>query len=348
MNILIVDYKSSENYDFNYMESHSLGGTESTILRVARELARDHNVYISQLNRLERYAEEGITYLHHPDSLTQKEFVPDIIIIRSKYRLLKDYGFVYPTAKMFVWAHNFQNYDILGRRHRVIKANATVICVSKSHRDHINKIFNGALSWLFRLLAFQFKKVPVTYIYNVIDSDYIKNNEPYDKNKLFFFSTPNKGLKEVLNHFAELLKQAPDYHLYIAGATPEQLENYHLNKTLLDSDSVTVLGRLPKKDIISHLRSSFCVFYPQHVHAETFGLIYVEANCVGTPVLAHPFGAATEVIGNTEQLVDGRSTEAVVNKILDWKKNGRPEVSCLEKTQLSNVVSRWKEVLGLD
>ncbi len=174
----------------------------------------------------------------------------------------------------------------------------------------------------FRLLTFQFKRVPVTYIYNVIDSDYTKTDEPYDRNKLFFFSTPNKGLKEVIKHFAELLKQAPDYHLYIAGATAEQLENYDLNKQLLPSDSVTVLGRLAKSEIIAHLRSSFCVFYPQPVHAETFGLVYVEANCVGTPILGHPFGAATEVIGNTEQLVNGKNSKAVVNKMLDWQKNG--------------------------
>ncbi len=106
-------------------------------------------MYISQLNRIERYTEEGITYIHHPDSLTQKEFVPDIVIIRSKYRLLKDYGLVYPKPKMFVWAYNFQNHGILSRRHRVLKAKAQVICVSQSHCDHIDKIFNGALSCFF-------------------------------------------------------------------------------------------------------------------------------------------------------------------------------------------------------
>lgn len=348
MNILIVDVKSSENYDFNYMESHSLGGTESTILRVARELAREHSVYISQLNRTERYIEEGITYIHNSDSLKQKEFVPDIIIIRSKYRLLTDYRAVYPQAKMFVWAHNFSRYDILGRRHRILKTDAQVICVSKAHRDHISNILNGGLSWLFRFLTFQFKTVPVTYIYNVIDSDYKKTDGEYDKNKLFFFSSPNKGLKEVLNHFSQLLKQSPDYHLYIAGGTSEQLENYDFDKKLLASKSVTVLGKIPKSEIISHLQSSFCVFYPQHVHAETFGLVYVEANCVGTPVLAHRFGAAEEVIMNTEQFVNGESSEDVVNKVLDWQKNGRPEVSCLEKTQLENVVNSWKKLLGLN
>ena len=348
MNILIVDSKSSENYDFQYMESHSLGGTESTVLRVARELAREHKVTISQINRNERYEEEGISYIHSDASFTQTESVPDIIIILRKYRLLKNYSLAYPHAKMFVWVHNFQNYDIIGRRHWIAKTNAKVICVSQCHMNYINSIFNGFFSWVFRLLTLEFKKIPMSYIYNVIDSGFTKTTSSYDKNKLFFFSTPNKGLKEVLQHFRELLLQAPNYHLYIAGSTRDQLDTFGLDQTLLNSKSVTIIGKIPKDEIISHLRDSFCVFYPQHVHPETFGLIYIEANCVGTPVLAHSFGSTDEVIGNTEQLVDARSSSEVVNKILQWQKNGRPEVSCQEKFQLSNVVDSWKEILGLE
>lgn len=348
MNILFVDFKSSENYDFKYMESHSLGGTESTVLRTARELAREHNVYISQLNRTEPYTEDGISYIHNNDSRTQTDFIPDIIIILRKYRILKDYKLIYPNAKMFVWVHNFQNYDILGKRHLIAKTNAKVICVSKHHQNYINNILNGCLSWLFRLFTLSFTKISVTYIYNTIDTQFSHKDVDIDKNKLFFFSTANKGLKEVLTHFKELIKNAPNYKLYIAGSTKEQLKGYKLDNNLLHSDSVIILGKIPKNEITSHLQNSFCVFYPQHVHPETFGLIYVEANCVGTPVLAHSFGSTSEVIENQDQLVNAKSSKAVINKMLKWQKNGRPQVSCQEKFQLFNVIKKWKETLSLD
>ena len=348
MNILFIDAKCSENYDFKYMESHSLGGTESTVLRLARELAREHKVYISQVNRTERYIENNISYIHSDESLSQDEFIPDIIIIIRKYKLLKDYSLVYPQAKMFVWSHNFSSYEILGRRHRIVNTKAQVICVSQCHQQHINKILNGYFSWVFRLLALKFKKIPVTYIYNTIDSNFTKYNGQIDSNKLLFLSSPNKGLKEVLQHFKSLHKQAPDYKLYIAGANKEQLEAHELDNDLLQSDSVVILGKIPKEEIVSHLQNSFCVFYPQHVHPETFGLIYVEANCVGTPVLAHSFGSTSEVIENQDQLVDARSSKAVIDKILKWRKNGRPEVSCNEKFQISNVTRKWKEILKLN
>ena len=346
MIILFVDITSSENYDFKYMESNPVGGTESTVLRLAKELAKTHHVFISQLNRTEHYIENNVKFIHDNESVTQKKFTPDIIIIIRKYKLLKRYSLVYPDAKLYVWSHNFSNPEILGRRHWMVKTKAKVICVSQNHADHIDKILNGKLSWFFRLLAFKFKKIPMTYIHNTIEQDFSNRTRKIDPNKLFFFSTPNKGLRETLEHFSALLKKAPDYKLYIT-ADESSYKAYNLNKELVNSDSVVLLGRIAKQDIIKHLQESFCVFYPQHVYAETFGLVYVEANCAGTPVLAHNFGAANEVIKNKEQLVDGTSSEDVVNKILDWAENGRPQVSCDERFSIFYAMKKWNKVLNL-
>ena len=88
MKILFVDFKSSENYDFQYMSSYSLGGTESTVLRVARELAKDHEVFISQINRKKTYHEQNIHFIQHDDGLLFRKAPPDRIIILRKQRLL--------------------------------------------------------------------------------------------------------------------------------------------------------------------------------------------------------------------------------------------------------------------
>ena len=349
MNILIVDAKSTENYDYKYIENNSIGGIETTVLGISRELAKNHKVYLSQLNRSERYEENGVTYIHSKYSLNQDEFIPDIVIILRKYRLLKNYSKAYPKAKFFVWAHNFQHYDILARRHWIIKTQAKVICISKCHRDYIDNIFNGPWSWLFRLFKLSFNKVPVAHIYYAVDKDFYPDQSiKIDHNKLLFLSTANKGLDMVLRHFKEVLKKAPDYKLYIAGTTTEGIEKYNLDRELLRSPSVKLIGRLNKFEVIKHLRDSFCVFYPQNTHPETFGRIYIEANCVGTPVLAHPFGSMCEVVDNTEQFVDAANSKAVVSKLLDWKENGRPHVECKKDFQIEHIMKRWSEVLGLD
>lgn len=348
MNILFVDAKASEQYDYEYLKKHSIGGIEQTILKTAQELAKKHKVYIAQLNREKPYEENNVSYIDHKTSLDSSKVKPDIIIILRKYRLLKDYSKIYPTAKFFVWAHNFQHYDILARRHWIIKTKAKVICISKCHRDYIDNIFNGVWSWIFRVFKFSFKNVPVTHIYYAVDPDFTPDAEiPVDSNKLLFFSTPDKGLKMTLKHFKEVLKYAPDFKLYIAGAPREVIEKHDLDKDILHSDSVEILGRLTKEEIIRHLRDSFCVFYPQNVHPETFGRVYIESNCIGTPMLAHPYGSMMEVVDNEEQFVNAGDSKEVVEKLLDWKKNGRPKVFCKKEFQLENIVQRWNDILEL-
>lgn len=347
MKILFVDYKSSENYDFRYMQANSLGGTESTVLKIARELAKEHDVYISQINRDQPYEEYGIKYIHHSEGVRLQGSAPDRVVILRKYKLINLYKNVYPKAKYFVWIHNFQRYEILSKRHLITRAKVKIICVSKHHMEHTNHILNGWASWISRIPTGHYKNVVITYIYNPIDEAFVAGDVQVYPTKLFFFSTVSKGLSQVLYHFKKLLEIAPDYRLYIAGSTIEQLNSINLDREILASDSVVMLGKITKKEIIGHLRDSFCVFYPQNIHPETFGLVYIEANCVGTPVLAHPFGAATEVISNKAQFVDAGKSSAVISKLLEWKKNGRPEVFCQDKFKLPGVIARWKEVLGL-
>lgn len=346
MKILFVDNKSSENYDFSYIQSNSLGGTESTVLKIARELAKEHQVTISQINRTTDHQEQGVRFIHRQQGLAEST-APDKIIILRKYRLLTQYRTAYPNAQLFVWIHNFQKYESLTKRQIILNANAHIICVSKYHKQHTHKILNGWLSWVARLVTLKFKDVPTTTIYNPVDEAFTQSNVAVDPNKLFFFSTINKGLPQVLEHFQKLLQQAPDYTLYIAGATAQQLYSADLDKEMLNSASVVILGKIPKQALIDHLRSAFCVFYPQNIHPETFGLIYIEANCVGTPVLAHPFGAAAEILDDTDQLVDANNTSAVTGKLLSWKKNGRPRVNCQQRFQLPGIIARWKTLLGL-
>jgi len=348
MKILFVDFKSSENYDFQYMSSYSLGGTESTVLRVARELAKDHEVFISQINRKKTYHEQNIHFIQHDDGLLFRKAPPDRIIILRKQRLLNIYRNQYPDAKLFVWIHNFQKYESLGRRHLITKSGATMICVSRHHQKHTDNIMNGPLSWLSRVLSLQYKRVAITFIYNPVDELFSKNNSPVNRNKLLFFSTANKGLAMVVEHFNKLLVQAPNYQLYIAGSTPKQIRDTVTETKLIESDSVIMLGKIPKDEIINHLRQSFCLFYPQNIHPETFGLVYVEANCTGTPVLTHSFGSASEIINDEEQLVDARDSSSIIERLLKWKKHGRPEVSCQEKFRLPNIMKRWKKVLELN
>jgi glycosyltransferase involved in cell wall biosynthesis len=92
------------------------------------------------------------------------------------------------------------------------------------------------------------------------------------------------------------------------------------------------------------------VFYPQARFEETVGLVFAEANAVGTPVLAHPHAAAREGLGEApadgRQLVDARDPEAAARRLTAWWRDGRPDVSGATRFQTSRVAADWERLLG--
>ena len=110
--------------------------------------------------------------------------------------------------------------------------------------------------------------------------------------------------------------------------------------------NVIRLGPLPPSEIHSHVSTALCVFYPQRSFAETFGLVFAEANALGTPVLAHPIGAAAEVLnaGGAGQIAD-RTPTNILHTIREWRAGGRPDVCLHPDFFLSNVLGKWTELL---
>jgi hypothetical protein len=74
-------------------------------------------------------------------------------------------------------------------------------------------------------------------------------------------------------------------------------------------------------------------------------LVFAESNAVGTPVLAHPFGSAPEVL-TKEQLCDAHDLDAIVKRLKLWREPGcRPKVGLRDDFTIERVAARWNEVL---
>jgi glycosyltransferase involved in cell wall biosynthesis len=166
-----------------------------------------------------------------------------------------------------------------------------------------------------------------------------------DPDKLVFFSSPHKGLDEVLEAFAHVRRQRPAARLFIADP------GCWTDGQASPPEGVVPLGALPHRAVIRHVREAFCAFHPQAQVAEAFGLVFAEANAVGTPVLAHPLGAAEEVldeqVSDRTQLLDARDPEAAARRLAQWWENGRPSVASQPQFRLSRVLDGWERLLGV-
>jgi glycosyltransferase involved in cell wall biosynthesis len=108
--------------------------------------------------------------------------------------------------------------------------------------------------------------------------------------------------------------------------------------------NVIILGSLPHHKMMQHVCESLCIFYPQDSFAETFGLIYAEANAYQTAVLAHDIGSAREILHPNNPLIDANNKQLIVDTIKAWQKH-YPKINYNNKFSDTTILSQWQKLL---
>lgn len=321
MKILFHDTVYQKEYTYNTLLGHGLGGTEATVLRIAHGLKdKGHKVGIQQTRVISTIV-EGVHYLNEKEA---KEFTPDVVItLRDPFNYLNSRT-TWPNAKHYFWLHDIVSgsYEALIKQMFEHIGIPNFICVSEFHKKHTAK-------------ALYPYKANIIRLYNpTIVPEF--NDKSYDKNQLIFISSPHKGLDQVLYIFKELHRNNPQLKLIIHNP------GYYKDK-VLDQPGVHSMGILPQAQSVHNVAHSLAVLYPQNVFRETFGLIYTEANAVGTPVLSYDFGSASEVLDNPEsQLINTLNIPKIVDIIESWRNGNRPIVKAKEDFKLENVLKDWE------
>lgn len=344
MNLLFVDPKSDDPYDGQSLEREPVGGTEASLVTVAEGLARDHSVVVEQKGRVQPYCSPaGPQYLpmHSPRAFRGEP--ADAVVILRRMRLAPVYRRRFPRARLFLWIHNWQRPEVIWKRVALARSRCAVIAVSDALARASDRLINGGPARLLGTLVGAGAKIPVHRIYNPIDDGLQVVPTLVDLDRMIYFSTPNKGVGQVLEVFEAVRKAIPPMRLDLAGSSAEVLELYAPGCTR--RPGISVLGRLPREQVLERVRTALCVFYPQYQHPETFGLVFAEANAVGTPVLAHDFGAASEVLGDPRQIVDARDQAAVTARVARWRDGARPQVNGRPEFRSSAVLAEWQRLL---
>ena len=350
--ILFYDPSCQRPYDSRSLRTEAMGGTESTVTRVADAL----DALVVQHNRTETYGR------YRPPSRD-----PDIthVIVNRDSRALPVVRELYPNARAYLWLHDqLRPGSKRGRRlastaRELREMSVTILCVSDSQR--------GGVEAALRHIHVE-DRVRACTIYNPVDDTLAPDGSPVDERKLVFFSSPNKGLKFTLDAFRAMRRAMPDLRLVIGNP------GYKTRKAS-SVEGVEYLGAQPQQRIHSEVRTALCTFFPNFVIPETFGLVFAESHALGTPVLAHDCGAALEVVGDPQQLLPvtaadriyermlkGASTpwrsgparlaayfglfDPYIERIRAWRAGGRPAARPDPRFRLAVVADRWREVLS--
>ncbi|REL33981.1 glycosyltransferase family 4 protein [Thalassotalea euphylliae] len=351
--IVFFDPCCPEPYSQESIKTGAIGGTESTALHISNALG----VPLIQHNRTQ------VCGNCYPDM--HFEQVDTLVVLRDAEKLYQ-LSLLYPKAKLFLWCHDLL-YLGSDRAEKLVNAlcdftqQVTIVAVSEFHRQQIESTLAQA----------GLTQHSIIRIYNPLSPNIRKDRAKKTINgKWVFFSSPHKGLENALDAFEYIRKKRPHVRLYIANP------GYQNVNTELP-EGVINLGKLSPAEVYSHVQTAELVFYPNFVYPETFGIVFIEANYLGTPVLTHPIGAACEVLSQQNlnmrvpfllRLVQSLQYRSELlaklakffipnawqyteyNKVIGnyFDQPRRDLVSMQSKFELKNIVSQWKRVLSGD
>lgn len=330
--IMFYDPVAPNPYTLDTLARGALGGTEASCLRIAKGLVeRGHHVVLAQRGVIDVQVDKSPLYYYPANDLyfEEENIVSTVITLRDAGVYLKNKA-KFPNSKHYLWMHDVVSgeYALHIAAHLGGKV-ADMICVSNWHKKQILEI------------AAQMPNPPmlnIRVIYGPLADYCVKTKQEYDPFKLIFFSSPHKGLDHTLEVFKALLARESRYKLYVSNP------GYFKSKENLP-ERVIGLGTLTHWEVIEHVRTSLCLFYPNTTFPETFGLVMAEADAVGTPVIAHRIGAAPEVVYHHDEIMDCYNVPEVVQRVLNYTNGERLIVQGKKEFSLKSVIDEWERLI---
>ena len=285
-------------FDGETIHRRSLGGSESAVYYMARELRLlGYEVWV--VNNCDQPGTyEGVRYVHKRDFpllAVHTEF--DIFIVSRFYSFFQ---VPFHSRLNILW-----NHDVLGNKYTLMK-----------YLPRIQILFNLSHFHVESYLA----KIPelkrmIRQTRNGIDPAAVNQAAGRKKNraKMIYASRPERGLRLLLESIWPKLKSLfPEIELYICGyevdghSLPDKVKDLYsyLGGLIRETPGVYPLGALSKKDYYLHLGESQLMLYPCDF-PEISCIAALEAQACKTPIVTTKGFALKETVGVEDWLVDG-------------------------------------------
>ncbi len=137
-----------------------------------------------------------------------------------------------------------------------------------------------------------------------------------------------KGVDIVIRAIPEILNKVPESHYLIVGSGPYEIELKKLTQSLGLESHITFTGYVAHEDLYPYY--AMCDVFamisrdlPSNPGMEGFGLVYLEANLFGKPVVAGRSGGVADAVidGQTGLMVDpenpSETADAVIKLLSD-------------------------------
>ena len=206
------------------------------------------------------------------------------------------------------------------------KINTFIEDILNRHRIFTDEIITVCEDGAKRLRKRKVEKIPITNIYNCIDTDkYIRAKKIYNKNAttmtIGFFSRLSfqKDIPLLLHTTKKLVDEGLKIELIIAGDGDEKEKMVGYIKDNALESHIEYLGFV--SNILSLYEKVDIVVLPTHF--ECLPMVLLEAMCTGTPVIASDVGGVGEIVKNdfNGYVVPAGDEDAFRRKIIHYYNN---------------------------
>ena len=180
---------------------------------------------------------------------------------------------------------------------------------------------------------------------NGLNQSPVENREKY----IYWMSAMAKGLKEAILIYIALYERGMRRPFYISIPPQRRRRDVDIVVELLRDMNqhgypITFLGELTYEKAMNVLRKSACLFRPGSPQ-ETFGLVYLEANFLGVPVLTNSWDSAKEVLTDPNNMFIEKDT--CIDDILKWMENvnSLKPTANLKKFGPDVITKKWMSLL---
>ena len=196
-------------------------------------------------------------------------------------------------------------HSFLGMQKKVARQLKHLITVSECSRKDIAD-------------AFGVDAERISLIYNGIDTDVFRPMPAVAKIPYRLMATasadqPLKGLRYLLEAFAQLLPQYPQLSLLLVSKPKPGGETEQLIKQLGIADRITFVSGISTEQLVRHYAQAEIAVVPSVY--EGFGLPAGEAMACGVPLVSTRGGALAEVVGDAGLLVPVKDATALAEAI---------------------------------
>ena len=229
-----------------------------------------------------------------------------------------------------------------------------ILCVSKFTENEILK----------RTTIYNTRVIPNGVNYDKFQR--YSNISKKDKEKIILSvgpTKPRKGYDVSIKAFAEVKKDFPDIKYYIVGSCGGKYYDFLISLIQdLNIKDVKFLGKVPDDELIKlYQTADIFLLTPKNVNNnfEGFGLVYLEANACGKPVIGtYGCGAEEAIIDGYNGLLvpqeDPQKTAEAIKYLLNnpevaemMGENGRKRAKELSWQNISNrIIQVYEEVLN--